>query len=145
MPELRACGVLVFRGHHDEFLLMRHPKRWDIPKGHVDPGETDVTCALRELEEETGIPAAEIELDPVFRFSHTYRVQSKRTGGDWWPKTLIVFLGTLKQDRPIVTTEHESFAWFPWQPPHSIQEQTIDPLLAAVEQHFRKHSDSSQR
>jgi hypothetical protein len=29
-------------------------------------------------------------------------------------------------------TEHESFRWFDWNPPHEIQAQTIDPLLDAV-------------
>lgn len=28
---------------------------WEIPRGFVDPGETDVKSALRELEEETGL------------------------------------------------------------------------------------------
>jgi hypothetical protein len=31
------------------------------------------------------------------------------------------------------TTEHDSYQWFPWLPPHEIQAQTIDPLLAEVE------------
>ena len=55
-PETRAvksCGFLVIRGRPiREFLLMRHDDRWDIPKGHVDEGESEMQCALRELEEE---------------------------------------------------------------------------------------------
>lgn len=134
MSELKACGVLVVQGDPiREFLLMKHPDRWDLPKGHVDPGEGEIECALRELEEETGIPPQAITLDPDFRFVHQYKVQSRRTGGEWWPKTLVIFLGRLQQAVDITTTEHESFAWFPWNPPHRIQEQTIDPLLASVE------------
>jgi bis(5'-nucleosidyl)-tetraphosphatase len=33
----------------------------------------------------------------------------------------------------IKLTEHPDFAWVKWNPPHRIQSQTIDPLLAAVE------------
>jgi bis(5'-nucleosidyl)-tetraphosphatase len=134
MSELKACGVLVTRGEPiREFLLMRHPTRWDLPKGHVDPGESETECALRELWEETGIAADAIALDPDFRFTHSYHVRSGRTGGELWPKTLVIYLGCLLRDVPIKTTEHEGYEWFAWQPPHRIQEQTIDPLLAEVE------------
>jgi len=62
MKQPRSCGFLIVKGDPIEsFLLMKHPARWDLPKGHVDPGETDMQCALRELEEETGISAVELE------------------------------------------------------------------------------------
>ncbi len=55
LPEVRSCGVLVTLGDPiDRFLLMRHKDRWDLPKGHVDPGESDMETALREMVEETG-------------------------------------------------------------------------------------------
>jgi 8-oxo-dGTP pyrophosphatase MutT (NUDIX family) len=138
MSELKACGVLVTRGEPiAEFLLMRHPTRWDLPKGHLDPPETEIECALRELREETGISADDILLDPGFRFTHRYQVRSHRTGGEPWPKTLVVFLGRLMRDVPLTLTEHEGHQWLPWRPPHRIQAQTIDPLLAELEQYLR--------
>ena len=135
MPDIKACGVLVFRGAPVEsFLLMRHPRRLDLPKGHLDPGETETQCALRELEEETGIRAADIELDQDFRFTLGYEVDGRRYGlGARVPKTLVIFLGRLLRDVPIQCTEHDGYQWVPWNPPHRIQTQTIDPLLAAVE------------
>ena len=140
MSELRSCGVLVVRGDPiEQFLLMKHADRWDLPKGHFDPGETDVDCALRELEEETGITAADVDLDPDFRFTLQYHVTYKRRNGKRKPaepqlKTLLIFLGRLTRDVPIVLTEHIGYEWFDWSPPHRIQKQTIDPLLASVEQ-----------
>ena len=81
MREIKACGVLVVRGDPVEsFLLMKHRDRWDLPKGHLDDDESDVECALRELEEETGIAADDIELIPGFQFVTIYDVQSKRFG-----------------------------------------------------------------
>lgn len=139
MSDLRSCGVLVVRGEPiEQFLLMRHKDRWDLPKGHVDPGETDIQCALRELEEETGIPADAIEIDPDFRFTLQYYVQYERTGGTRQLKTLLIYLGRLKQERPITVTEHLGSKWFDWSPPHSIQEQTIDPLLERLDAFLRQ-------
>lgn len=36
--------------------------RWDIPKGHVEPGEYEIQAAVRECEEETGFS----KYDPTF-------------------------------------------------------------------------------
>jgi hypothetical protein len=36
----------------------------------------------------------------------------------------------------ITLTEHSRFQWFPYNPPHSIQQQTIDPLLHQLEEYF---------
>ena len=139
MKIARSCGFLIVRGEPiSEFLLMKHKSRWDLPKGHVDPGETDLECALRELEEETGIPADAIRLDPVFSFEHSYEVRDSRYGKEPVQKTLSVFLGTLSQEVEIVVTEHESFDWFSWSPPHDIQKKTINPLLEAVAQHLEE-------
>jgi bis(5'-nucleosidyl)-tetraphosphatase len=130
---LKSCGFLIIRGDPiREFLLMRHADRWDLPKGHVDPGESEMECALRELEEETGISADDIEILDGFRFTTNYPVRSKRDIR-MIDKTLIVFLARLKRDVQIDPTEHGGYQWFAWNPPHKIQERTIDPLLAAVD------------
>lgn len=137
MPPLKSCGVLVVKGDPvTSFLLMRHADRWDLPKGHVDEGETDTVCALRELEEETGIRPDDIALDPQFHYSTEYFVQYKRTGGKRQLKTLVIYLGRLLRDVDIQLTEHLGYEWFPWSPPHHIQEMSIDPLLRAVERYL---------
>jgi bis(5'-nucleosidyl)-tetraphosphatase len=133
MSEVRSCGFLIVRGEPiREFLLMRHADRWDLPKGHVDRGESDKQCALRELREETGITEEDIEIIDGFRFTTHYHVRGKRDG-KLYDKALVVFLAHLIRDVKIDVTEHPGYQWFPWQPPHKIQAFTIDPLLAAVE------------
>ena len=138
MRKIKSCGVLIVQGDPIErFLLMEHAKRLDLPKGHVDKGETDLECALRELEEETSIRAEDIELDREFLFEYRYSVWPKKYGREECAKTLLIFLGRLKNTKvQIVPTEHEGFRWVDWNPPHSIQEQTIDPLLAQLESYL---------
>jgi 8-oxo-dGTP pyrophosphatase MutT (NUDIX family) len=137
MPEVKSCGFLIIRGDPIRaFLLMKHDDRWDLPKGHVDAGETEMQCALRELDEETGITADDIEVIPSFRFTLQYPVYDKRRGGQC-DKTLVIFLARLKRDVKIAATEHVGYEWFLWNPPHKIQTKTIDPLLTAVAAHFQ--------
>lgn len=122
---------------------MKHKDRWDLPKGHVDGDENEMQCALRELDEETGITKEQIEIDPDFRFSLQYEVQYKRTGGIKMLKEVVIFLGRLKKDVPIKITEHIGCEWFEWNPPHAIQTNTIDPLLKQLELHLDSHHERS--
>lgn len=141
---VKACGFLVFRGQPIEsFLLMRHKHRLDLPKGHLDPGETDLECAYRELWEETGIRSNQVELIPDFRFTISYTIREKRFGSKLVDKTVIIFLARLLEKVDIVTTEHPGFEWRSWNPPHYLQAQTIDPLLAAVAEFFETGNNAS--
>lgn len=59
-PELAAGGLLWRKGARGtEILLVHRPKYddWAFPKGRLDPGESLLQCAIREVEEETGITA----------------------------------------------------------------------------------------
>lgn len=133
----RAAGILLLtRTRPRQFLLMRHADRWDLPKGHCDPGESDLQTALRETEEETGIDRDSIALVPDFRFELSYPVRYKRNGKQLFQKTVVYLLGEIESAVTPTLTEHQSFQWFDWNPPHRIQSQTIDPLLDAVARHM---------
>jgi 8-oxo-dGTP pyrophosphatase MutT (NUDIX family) len=43
-------------------LVRRHEGDWVLPKGHLVSGETVEEAALREVQEETGIPPEELEI-----------------------------------------------------------------------------------
>jgi bis(5'-nucleosidyl)-tetraphosphatase len=53
----RAAGVVVVRDTADgpRFLLLRAYRNWDLPKGRLEPGETPLEAAIREVREETGL------------------------------------------------------------------------------------------
>ncbi len=61
VEEISAGGVVidVALGRAWIALIARHNRagriEWCLPKGHVEPGETLIETAVREVEEETGI------------------------------------------------------------------------------------------
>jgi len=141
---VEAAGLLLVtyddndKSRPDQFLLMRHPNRWDLPKGHCEAGESLMETALRETQEETGIAAVDIRLIAGFSFSLQYPVTYSTPNVVTFTKKITYFIGSVAAARNIHCTEHEGYEWFKWSPPHSIQVETIDPLLAAVAAFFER-------
>jgi 8-oxo-dGTP diphosphatase len=124
---VRAAGGVVWRRCGEgafEVLVVHRPRYddWSLPKGKADPGESDADCALREVEEETGLNC---RLGPEL-LSTSYRDNKGRpktvrywamepvSGGDrfapnaevdeirWLPAPEAVKLLSYDHDRPIV-------------------------------------------
>jgi 8-oxo-dGTP diphosphatase len=78
---VRAAGGLVVRG--GLVLLVHRPKYddWTFPKGKAEPGESDETCAVREVEEETGLHCKLEEELPQTRYVDS-KGRPKRVR--WW-------------------------------------------------------------
>ena len=65
-----AAGGLV-ENEKGEVLLIFRKGKWDLPKGKLDKGETIEQCAVREVEEETGLK--DIVLKKLITITyHTY-------------------------------------------------------------------------
>ena len=63
----KSCGAVVWRREGDDILILTEYMKkghTSIPKGHVEPGETEEETALREIFEETGLS---VTLDTGFR------------------------------------------------------------------------------
>ena len=79
-PVAAAGGIVVDPA--ERMLMIRRNGRWDLPKGHVEAGETFAECAVREVGEETGVTGAEV-VRPLCDTLHAYclcgRWELKRT------------------------------------------------------------------
>lgn len=65
-----AAGGLVLNERHDILMIFRKGK-WDLPKGKLDKGERLEDCAVREVQEETGLKKIKLE-SPLTITYHTY-------------------------------------------------------------------------
>jgi 8-oxo-dGTP pyrophosphatase MutT (NUDIX family) len=70
---IEAAGGVVDK--NNKTLLIYRKGRWDIPKGKIDKGEKKRQCAVREVEEETGV-RGEI-IDKICTTWHTYVTNKK--------------------------------------------------------------------
>jgi 8-oxo-(d)GTP phosphatase len=53
---LKAAGGIV-KNKENKILMMLRLKKWDLPKGKLDKGESSKMAAIREVEEECGVKA----------------------------------------------------------------------------------------
>ncbi|MFT3844051.1 MAG: NUDIX hydrolase [Lacibacter sp.] len=69
IPVTAAGGVV--ENEKGEVLLIFRRGKWDLPKGKLDKGESIEQCAVREVEEETGL--TNIQLKKLLTITyHTY-------------------------------------------------------------------------
>ena len=68
--EVNAAGGLVSNRRGD-FLLISRNGLWDLPKGHQEEGEDIEVCAMREVQEETGVDQLELR-DLICVTDHCY-------------------------------------------------------------------------
>ena len=68
--EVGAAGGLV-KHTSGRYLFIEKKGKLDLPKGHIEPGETPEKCALREVSEECGIVGHYL-VNPLCPSYHTY-------------------------------------------------------------------------
>lgn len=132
MKKVKSCGFLIIHKERQQFLLLKHHHRYDFPKGHIERGESDLECAFRELQEETGITREQINTDG-FSCEIDYLTRYKRFGNKKVHKTVVMFLGWLKKDADISVTEHPSFEWCPWPNKRKFKEKNVVKVLEKFE------------
>jgi len=64
-----AAGGIV-KNEKEKILMIFRRGKWDLPKGKLDPGESIESCAVREVEEETGVQNTKL----ISLYTTTYHV-----------------------------------------------------------------------
>jgi 8-oxo-dGTP diphosphatase len=122
-----AAGAAIFRG--EQILLLHrssqasNPGAWDLPGGHVEPGETLARAARREVREETGF---EIKVGPMFH-AEVFGSISKR--GKIRP-TVGVYFHCIAPTRKTPRLDREEHTEYAWVRASELQDYPTIPYLA---------------
>ena len=123
----RAAGVVVFRrtGRGIYYLALRAYNNWDFPKGLVEAGEDQLTCAKRELKEETGLSSVD------FPFGEEYKETVPYSGN----KVARYYLGETEEveielpvSKELGRPEHHEYRWVTYDQ----AEELLPPRLGVV-------------
>jgi putative (di)nucleoside polyphosphate hydrolase len=145
-----AVGVMLINAARKVWVGQRLDnslEAWQMPQGGLDKGENPLEGALRELEEETGIPRRLVELVAQAKEELTYDLPEDLIGKVWkepWRGQrqtwfLMRFLGE-DEDVNIATPKPEFRAW-KWTEPAELpalivpfKQQLYQDVLAAFEE-----------
>ena len=72
---IEAAGGLVYNSVNQVLMIFRN-KKWDLPKGKIELGESIEECALREVEEECGISNLQI-IGALKSTYHIYKLNGR--------------------------------------------------------------------
>ena len=153
LPYRPCAGVVlmnadgrVFAGHR----IDNPADAWQMPQGGIDKGEDPRTGALRELHEETGIPADLCEVVAETPDWVRYDLPPDLVGTVWKGKYggqtqkwyLVRFKGS--DDQVNIATEHREFDAWRWLTPAEISAKIVpfkrsvyDQVFAAFADHLR--------
>ena len=132
MPkQIIAAGGLVTNAQGEILWIFRRGF-WDLPKGKLDEGETIQSCAIREVEEETGIQ--NIKLHELLKFTnHLYfdkYLQEEVVKRTYW---FHMTIADMQKGIPQSAEDIEKIEWHSRATARHCLEQTYPTILEVIE------------
>ena len=126
-PSIEAGGGLVTDARGGILMIFRHT-RWDLPKGKLEAGERIEDCAVREVEEETGIAGVR-RGEQLLITNHFYRLS-----GEWMRKKTTWYAMTYTGDAVPVPQIEEDITAIEWVDPAKLDAylRTTYPTIVDV-------------
>ena len=124
---IRAAGAVVFRRSDRgiRLLVLRAYQNWDFPKGRIEPGETELDAARREVEEETGLAKLDYPFGEEFKETLPY-------SGNKVARYYLAQTDAEKIELPVSPElgrpEHHEYRWVSFEE----AEDLLPPRLAVV-------------
>jgi 8-oxo-dGTP pyrophosphatase MutT (NUDIX family) len=121
---IKAGGGLVLNEKGELLLIFRRGK-WDLPKGKLEEGEAIDECALREVQEETGLKKVSLS-KPLGSTFHTYYERNK-----WILKESIWFQMMTNSEEQLIPQQEEDITEIKWVSLDQVKnyEQNMYPAL----------------
>ena len=117
----KGVGIMVLNEEKKIFVGKRIDNKsnaWQMPQGGLDCGEDELCCAMRELDEETGIKDIELikQGTKYHYYDLPYFLQKKFWGGKYLGQKQKWFLMKFTGDYSLISvaTETPEFSEFKW-------------------------------
>lgn len=142
MPTKLAAGMVVLRRHDGAWrcLMLRAYRNWDFPKGEVEPGESPLAAARREVQEETSLTAPSMPWGSDYCETAPYRGKVARYYLAESPEGDVSLPVSAELGRP----EHHEFRWVDLEQAKELAPPRLQPILAWAEQRMRGVSARSR-
>ena len=129
----RPCVGILLLNQSDQIFVgerLDAPDAWQMPQGGIDPGESALDAAIRELREETSIETTKpIGVDDTWRtYTLPREISRKAWGGKFLGQAQIwVAFRFTGEDADIdISTDEPEFGRWKWTDPKTLIREIVD-------------------